>query len=77
MGVLKVWVMEIICELELWLCEVYCGFIGWWVLDGWLEFNVVIWMLMYDGKRVVMNVGGGIVWDLIVVFEYEEVLWKV
>lgn len=76
-GVLKLCVMEIICELEFELCEIYCGGIGWVVLDGCSNFNVVICILMVEDGLVKFNVGGGVVWDSIGLFEYEEVLWKV
>lgn len=41
-GVLKVWVMEIIVEFEGEVCGFYCGVFGWMMLDGDMDLNVMI-----------------------------------
>ena len=69
--------MQIIAELEEAPRGVYCGAIGWFAPDGRAEFNVAIRTLsLFDDQEVVMNVGGGGVYDSTAAAEYEEALWK-
>ena len=76
-GAPKIRAMEIIRDLEPAPRGVYCGAIGWIAPDGAAEFNVAIRTLsLFDGGRVELNVGGGVVHDSTAVAEYEEALWK-
>ena len=76
-GAPKLRAMEIIRELEPGARDVYCGSIGWLAPDGAAEFNVAIRTIsLYDGREVVLNVGGGVVADSTAESEYEEALWK-
>ncbi|WP_231704054.1 aminodeoxychorismate synthase component I [Cochlodiniinecator piscidefendens] len=69
--------MQIIDELEDAPRGIYCGGIGWMAPDGASSFNVAIRTLsLFDGGRVRLNVGGGVVWDSTAPSEYEEALWK-
>lgn len=84
MGVFKWWMMDIIKVLELELCGLYIGVIGWidvfvddWVM-GDVCFFVVICMLVFglfgvDGLcSGEFGIGFGIVYDSIVDEEYVE-----
>ena len=76
-GAPKIRAMEIIRELEPAPRGVYCGGMGWIAPDGSAEFNVAIRTLsLFGGGEVVMNVGGGVVYDSTAASEYEEALWK-
>ena len=76
-GAPKIRAMEIIRALEPSPRGVYCGSIGWIAPDGSAEFNVAIRTLsLFDDGEVVMNVGGGVVFDSTATTEYEEALWK-
>lgn len=76
-GAPKLRAMEIIRELEPGARDVYCGAIGWLAPDGRAEFNVAIRTIsLYEGREVVLNVGGGVVADSTAANEYEEALWK-
>ena len=76
-GAPKIRAMEIIRELEPAPRGVYCGSIGWLAPDGSAELNVAIRTLsLFDDGEVVMNVGGGVVYDSTAATEYEEALWK-
>ena len=45
--------------------------------DGRASFNVAIRTLrLFEGGRVAMNVGGGVVHDSTAEGEWEEALWK-
>lgn len=76
-GAPKVRAMQIIHEIEAQPREAYCGSIGWIAPDGSMEFNVAIRTLhCRDDKSVLMNVGGGVVYDSTAQDEYEEALLK-
>lgn len=69
--------MQIIRELEDTPRGIYCGAIGWMAPDGASSFNVAIRTLsLFEGGRVRLNVGGGVVWDSTAPSEYEEALLK-
>lgn len=76
-GAPKVRAMQIIHEVETQPREAYCGSIGWIAPSGAMEFNVAIRTLMCrKDKSVVMNVGGGVVYDSTAPDEYAEALLK-
>jgi len=76
-GAPKIRAMEIIREVERHPREIYCGAIGWMAPDGRASFNVAIRTLrLFPGGRVVLNVGGGVVYDSTEAGEWEEALWK-
>lgn len=75
-GVFKVWIMEIILELEDFFCGVYCGVIGFLEFNGNVIFNVLICIIVIVDNKVIYGVGGGIVWDLEVVSEFFEIYVK-
>lgn len=84
-GAPKVRAMEVLRALEPAPRDIYCGSIGWLAPDGRAEFNVAIRTLtLFDGEGegegdgcdVVLNVGGGVVYDSTARSEYEEALWK-
>jgi para-aminobenzoate synthetase component I len=76
-GAPKIRAMEIIREVEPHPRGPYCGAMGWMAPDGRASFNVAIRTLrLFDGGRVAMNVGGGVVHDSTAAGEWEEALWK-
>jgi para-aminobenzoate synthetase component I len=76
-GAPKIRAMEIIREVEPHARGAYCGAMGWMAPDGRASFNVAIRTLrLFEGGRVVMNVGGGVVHDSTARGEWEEALWK-
>ncbi len=76
-GAPKIRAMEIIREVEPHPRGAYCGTMGWMAPDGRASFNVGIRTLrLFDGGRVAMNVGGGVVHDSTAAGEWEEALWK-
>ena len=76
-GAPKIRAMEIIREVEPHPRGAYCGTMGWMAPDGCASFNVGIRTLrLFDGGRVAMNVGGGVVHDSTAAGEWEEALWK-
>ena len=76
-GAPKIRAMQIIREVERAPRGVYCGAMGWMAPDGDACFNVAIRTLsLFDGGRVVLNVGGGVVHDSTAAGEWEEALWK-
>ena len=75
-GAPKIRAMQIIREVEPHARGVYCGAIGWMAPDGAAVFNVAIRTLSIWGQRVVLNVGGGIVYDSTADSEWEEAHWK-
>ena len=76
-GAPKIRAMEIIREVEPFPRGAYCGAIGWMAPDGRAGFNVAIRTLrLSDGGRVLLNVGGGVVYDSTCDGEWEEALWK-
>lgn len=76
-GVLKVWVMEIIDELEFQCCNVWCGSIGYLSYCGNMDISIIICILMVWQGQLYCFVGGGIVVDSEEVVEYQEIFDKV
>ena len=75
-GAPKIRAMEIIREVEPHPRGAYCGAMGWMAPDGRASLNVAIRTLrLFDGGRVEMNVGGGVVHDSTAAGEWEEALW--
>ena len=68
--------MEIIDELEPHLRGPYCGAIGLFMPDGDFALSVAIRVLAASGGTGTFWVGGGIMWDSVPEFEYEETLVK-
>ena len=76
-GAPKIRAMAIIREVEPLPRGAYCGAVGWMGPDGAAVFNVAIRTLsVFEGGRVVLNVGGGVVHDSTESGEWEEALWK-
>lgn len=76
-GAPKVRAMQIIHEIEAQPREAYCGSIGWIAPNGSMEFNVAIRTLQCrPDNSVLMNVGGGVVYDSTAQDEYDEALLK-
>jgi para-aminobenzoate synthetase component I len=76
-GAPKIRAMEIIAEVEGRARGVYCGAMGWMAPSGDAVWNVAIRTLsLFDGGRVALNVGGGVVQDSTADGEWEEALWK-
>jgi para-aminobenzoate synthetase component 1 len=76
-GAPKIRAMEIIREVEPFPRGVYCGAIGWMAPDGASVFNVAIRTLsVWPDNRVVLNVGGGVVYDSTTQGEWDEAHWK-
>jgi para-aminobenzoate synthetase component 1 len=68
--------MEVIEELEPVRRGVYTGSLGWIAPDGDADFNILIRTLLYQGGRVHLQVGAGIVEESRPAREYEETLAK-
>ena len=68
--------MEILRDVELWPRDIYCGRIGWAAPNGRSELNVAIRSLLVEVGQIMLNAGGGVVWDSTAPDEYEEALWK-
>jgi para-aminobenzoate synthetase component 1 len=75
-GAPKIRAMEIIREVEPHPRGAYCGAIGWMAPDGAAAFNVAIRTISVFEGRVVLNVGGGVVYDSTAEGEWEEAHWK-
>jgi para-aminobenzoate synthetase/4-amino-4-deoxychorismate lyase len=75
-GAPKVRAMEIISEIEGAPRGVYTGAIGHIAPSGDAQFNVAIRTVVLEGNHGEMGIGGGIVADSKVEFEYEECLLK-
>ena len=76
-GAPKIRAMEIIRAVEPFSRGAYCGALGWMAPDGSAAFNVMIRTLsLFDGGRITLNVGGGVVQDSTAEGEWEEALWK-
>ena len=68
--------MEIIRQLEEKPRGIYCGAIGWFGANGESSFNIAIRTLIRDGRKLIYQVGAGIVADSDPEKEYEETLHK-
>ncbi|MFH0910814.1 MAG: aminodeoxychorismate synthase component I [Planctomycetota bacterium] len=75
-GAPKVRAMEIIDELEPTARSFYTGSVGYLGVDGSADLNIAIRTLLYDGRKLTFQVGGGIVADSVPREEYEETLHK-
>ena len=75
-GAPKVRAMEIIEELEPVRRGPYCGSIGYIGFGGTMDSSILIRTIVYDGKHMTLNVGGGIVADSAPEEEYCETLDK-
>ncbi len=75
-GAPKIRAMEIIDELEPCARGVYTGCIGTVGLDGSAEWNIAIRTVVCDGRRALVQAGGGIVADSTPDDEYDETLAK-
>lgn len=75
-GAPKIRAMEIIDEIEPVERSVYCGAIGYIGFDGAMQMSIPIRTVLMNGRRVYVQVGGGIVADSDPVAEYRETLDK-
>lgn len=75
-GAPKIRAMEIIDELEPTRRGPYCGAMGYIGFDGTMDTNILIRTLVFEGRGVSFQVGGGIVVDSNPSEEYEETLTK-
>ena len=76
-GAPKISAMTILHKLEQQARDIYCGSIGWIAPSGEMRFNVAIRTLsLYPDGEVVLNVGGGVVYDSTAEAEYAECLLK-
>jgi para-aminobenzoate synthetase component 1 len=76
-GAPKLRAMEILRGLETGPRDAYCGAIGMIAPSGAMRFSVAIRTItLFDDRRAVFNVGGGIVFDSTAAAEYEECLLK-
>ena len=75
-GAPKIRAMEIIDEIEPVQRGVYCGAIGYIGFDGSMQMSIPIRTVLMNGRRVYVQVGGGIVADSDPVAEYRETLDK-
>jgi para-aminobenzoate synthetase component 1 len=75
-GAPKIRAMEIIDEMEDVARGVYTGCLGIVSADGACEWNIAIRTMVYDGGRVLIQAGGGIVADSNPNDEYHETLHK-
>lgn len=76
-GAPKIRAMQIIREVEPFARGAYCGALGWAAPDGRQCWSVAIRTArLWPTGRVVLNVGGGVVYDSTDEGEWEEALWK-
>ncbi len=75
-GAPKIRAMEIIEELEPSRRTAYCGCLGYIGFDDYMDMNILIRTLIYEGGRVSLQTGGGIVADSNPLEEYQETLDK-
>lgn len=75
-GAPKVRAMEIIEGLEPLRRGPYCGAMGYIGFNGAMDTNIVIRTLVYEGRKISFNAGGGITADSIPAAEYRETLDK-
>lgn len=75
-GAPKIRAMEVIDELEVHRRGIYTGSIGYIDCNGNMDFNIVIRTMICQNQQAYFHVGGGIVWDSTVDFEYEETFQK-
>ena len=75
-GAPKIRAMEIIEELEPTRRAAYCGSMGYIGFDDTMDTNILIRTLTYEGNKVSLQAGGGIVADSDPQAEYQETLHK-
>ncbi|KMO33292.1 aminobenzoate synthetase [Methylobacterium variabile] len=75
-GAPKLRAMDIITEIEGDARELYCGAIGWIGFDGSLDTSIAIRTVLMDGRRAVLQAGGGITLLSDPQAEYRETLTK-
>ena len=75
-GAPKIRAMEALDAIESESRGIYTGSIGYLGSGGLADFNIAIRTLRIAEGRVAFNVGGGIVWDSVREFEYDETLHK-
>ena len=75
-GAPKIRAMEALDAIESDFRGIYTGSIGYLGSNGMADFNIAIRTLRIAEGRVAFNVGGGIVWDSVPEFEYDETLHK-
>lgn len=75
-GAPKIRAMEIIDELEVHRRGIYTGSIGYIDCNRNMDLNIVIRTIVCQNNMAYFHVGGGIVYDSTVDFEYEETFQK-
>ncbi|MDJ0626246.1 MAG: anthranilate synthase component I family protein [Candidatus Caenarcaniphilales bacterium] len=75
-GAPKIRTMQIIRELEPYPRSVYTGSMGFIDSQGDCEFSVLIRTCLLENNKLLLNVGGGIVWDSEPEMENEETYIK-
>tara|TARA_R110001592_G_scaffold20926_9_gene84647 strand:+ start:33387 stop:34805 length:1419 start_codon:yes stop_codon:yes gene_type:complete len=75
-GAPKIRAMEILEELEGIRRAAYCGSIGYIGFDDNMDTNILIRTLVYESRKISLQVGGGIVADSDPLAEYQETLDK-
>jgi para-aminobenzoate synthetase component I len=75
-GAPKVRAMDIIEELESVRRGPYCGAIGFFGSQGWVDTSIAIRTMYITGGRVYFHAGGGIVADSNAPNEYDELMLK-
>lgn len=76
-GVLKVCVMQLIVDVEGQCCGSYGGVVGYFIVYGDLDICIVICFVLVENGIVIVQVGVGIVLDLVLQFEVDEICNKV
>ena len=75
-GAPKIRAMEILAELETVRRGPYTGALGWIGPDGAMASSILIRTLVADGRRLSLNVGGGITWRSDPAAEWDETVAK-
>ncbi len=76
-GAPKIRAMEIIEELEPDRRGIYCGSIGYVGFDGNMDSNIAIRTMVHANEKIHFSAGGGIVYDSVMLDEYQESFDKV
>lgn len=76
-GAPKVKSMQVISELESVPRNIYCGTIGFFGENGYVNTNIAIRVIYFNGKKYWLHGGGAIVADSEAESEYDEMLLKV
>ena len=75
-GTPKIRSMEIIEELEPVRRNIYTGALGYLGFEGNVDLNIIIRTILIKDNKAYFGVGGGITWDSLEEFEYDETLDK-